>query len=237
MISSKTECLPDGFRALVLGGAGGIGHALKDFLENDPDCSTVISISRSTHPFFDLESPDCPGSTLSFLGSQAPFDLVIDATGILSLNGKGPEKSMMALVGDDLHRIMQINAIGPLLVLKALAPHLTKGSGCYAKLSARVGSITDNKLGGWYGYRASKTALNMFLQTAAIELQRERPLLRIAALQPGTVRTNLSADFLRASNTVIEPETSALRLLHVIRNLPVAPGATFIDHEGKIIPW
>ena len=106
---------------------------------------------------------------LAGLAPAGPFDLVIDATGVLTIEGQGPEKSLKAVDALLLDRYFRINASGPLLLLKALEPHLAPVAPCYAKLSARVGSITDNRLGGWYGYRASKAALNMLLQTAAIE--------------------------------------------------------------------
>jgi NAD(P)-dependent dehydrogenase (short-subunit alcohol dehydrogenase family) len=105
----------------------------------------------------------------------------------------------------------------------------------WAKLSARVGSIEDNRKGGWYGYRASKAALNMFLQTAAIEIARRRPQAVIAALQPGTVRSRLSQPFVGQEG--VDPETAARKLLEVIDKLTPSGRAYFVDHEGQVIPW
>lgn len=229
--------LPKPFRALLLGASGGIGAAFASLLRTDPDCAALVTVSRTTHLFFDLESADFASGLVAFLADESAFDLVIDATGVLSLDGKGPEKSLKTLDPGYLHRIFQINTFGPALLLKTLEPWLVKGPGCYAKLSARVGSIGDNHLGGWYGYRASKAALNMLLQSAAIELHRQRPQLRVLALQPGTVRTPLSAPHIGDSTHALDPETSAREMLRVIHHSPIVPGASFIDYRGQPIPW
>ena len=107
----------------------------------------------------------------------------------------------------------------------------------YAKLSARVGSIEDNKKGGWYGYRASKAALNMLLQTAAIELQRKNSNLRVVALQPGTVRSKLSSPHVQALSQLLEPKESVIGMLSALKTLPVKSGAFFVDYKGVEIPW
>ena len=119
--------------------------------------------------------------------SHGLFHLIIDATGALTIDGQGPEKHMGALNATQLARAFEVNTIGPALLLKHFVPLLaTEQRSIYAKLSARVGSISDNGKGGWYGYRAAKAALNMVLQTAAIEAARKRPQLVVAAMQPGT---------------------------------------------------
>ena len=131
---------------------------------------------------------------------------------------------------------LQLNAVGPGLLLKHFVPLLViEHRSIYAKLSARVGSISDNHKGGWYGYRASKAALNMLLQTAAIELARRRPLAVVAALQPGTVRSALSRPFV--GDQADAPEDAAQRLLAVLDTLPPQAGAHFVDHRGAPIPW
>jgi NAD(P)-dependent dehydrogenase (short-subunit alcohol dehydrogenase family) len=114
---------------------------------------------------------------------------------------------------------------------------LATGSAIYAKLSARVGSISDNKKGGWYGYRASKAALNMLLQTAAIELQRKNPELKVIALQPGTVKSKLSQPFIVASSHLLEPSQSVAGMLSAMKNVTVKSGAHFIDYQGRTIEW
>ena len=236
-VDSPLLPFPEAYRALVIGAGGTIGKAFQQFLLNDPRCRSVTGLSRSSHPRFDLESPSDFPSLIADIAPEGPFDLVIDATGVLMIEGQGPEKSLKALDPALMERYFSINATGPLLLLKALEPHLAGGAPCYAKLSARVGSISDNRLGGWYGYRASKAALNMLLQTAAIELQRTRPKLRVIALQPGTVRSPLSDPFTRHGHAVIEASDSVQGMMQAIEDVPQGPGATFIDYQGLPIPW
>jgi NAD(P)-dependent dehydrogenase (short-subunit alcohol dehydrogenase family) len=138
---------------------------------------------------------------------------------------------------DVLLQNFQINAIGPAMVLQQFAPLLAKGPTIYAKLSARVGSISDNKKGGWYGYRAAKAALNMLLQTAAIELQRKNADLRVVALQPGTVRSKLSQPFLASVAHLLEPDESVKGLLNAMKSLQPTTGAHFVDYQGQHIDW
>jgi NAD(P)-dependent dehydrogenase (short-subunit alcohol dehydrogenase family) len=114
---------------------------------------------------------------------------------------------------------------------------LAPGRSIYAKLSARLGSISDNQIGGWYGYRASKAAVNMLLQTAAIELQRVNPQLLVAALQPGTVRSKLSAPYASRVANLLEPQIAAAGLIEALGKLKPRRGAHFIDYRGREIPW
>jgi NAD(P)-dependent dehydrogenase (short-subunit alcohol dehydrogenase family) len=163
--------------------------------------------------------------------------VIIDATGALTLEGIGPEKSLASVQEDALLRQFQVNAVGPLLALRHFAPLLENGPSIYAKLSARVGSISDNQKGGWYGYRAAKAALNMYLQTAAIELQRKNPELRVVALQPGTVRSELSKRFTASVSNLLEPQESVAGMWSALRTLPAKSGASFVDHKGEHIEW
>jgi NAD(P)-dependent dehydrogenase (short-subunit alcohol dehydrogenase family) len=155
----------------------------------------------------------------------------------LTIDGVGPEKSLSRVDADALHRSFSINAIGPALLLRHLATSIASGDAIYAKLSARVGSISDNQKGGWYGYRASKAALNMLLQTAAIELQRKNPGLRVVALQPGTVRSQLSEPFQSGVPTLLEPSASVAGMMRAMTELDTKSGAHFIDYQGQEIPW
>jgi NAD(P)-dependent dehydrogenase (short-subunit alcohol dehydrogenase family) len=162
--------------------------------------------------------------------------LVLDATGALTVNGRGPEKRLDELDAEHLLAALQLNAVGPSLLLKHFAPLLASGQRViWGKLSARVGSIEDNRKGGWYGYRAAKAALNMLLQTSAIELARRRPLAVVAALQPGTVQSALSQPFV--GDDAMRPEEAAQRLLAVLDALQPTGRAHFIDHQGQSIPW
>ncbi len=161
---------------------------------------------------------------------------MLDATGALTVNGRGPEKRLDELDTQHLLDALQLNAVGPGLLLKHVAPLLATGQRViWGKLSARVGSIEDNRKGGWYGYRAAKAALNMFLQTAASELARRRPLAVVAALQPGTVQSALSQPFV--GHDALRPEESAQRLLAVLDALQPTGRAQFVDHQGQSIPW
>ena len=166
-----------------------------------------------------------------------PFHLIIDATGALTIDGQGPEKRMGALNAAQLARAFEVNTIGPALLLKHFVPLLATKQRCiYAKLSARVGSISDNRKGGWYGYRAAKAALNMVLQTAAIEAARKRPQLVVAAMQPGTVASSLSAPFVPAQDC-LTPVQSVTGLLSALDDLPAQAAAHFVDHKGEAIAW
>ena len=225
------------YKALVIGSAGAIGQAFVDALQADPLCQHVECVSRSLHGSFDLEDAQSIAATAQACRSAGPFHLLIDATGALMLAGVGPEKSLAALQQDHLARAFQINAIGPALGLRYFSPLLAPGHAIYAKLSARVGSISDNKKGGWYGYRASKAALNMLLQTAAIELQRKNPALKVIALQPGTVQSALSKPFSAALDKLLAPQESVEGMLAAMQNLPAKQGAYFIDYKGQEIGW
>lgn len=224
------------YKALVIGAHGTIGAALTAQLDADPNCAHVATISRATHPYFMLESEAGIEQAARELNDKGPFALIIDATGALTIDGHGPEKHLGALNAERLARAFEVNAIGPALIIKHFSPLLAKDRSIFAKLSARVGSISDNHKGGWYGYRAAKAAVNMLLQTAAIELQRRRPETILVALQPGTVQSPLSAPFSRGHDTVT-PQESATGLLNAIDSLEVKPGAQFIDYKGQPIPW
>jgi len=205
-------------------------------LTADPNCASATGLSRATHPGFRLEDENSMADAAQALKGEEPFELIIDATGALTIDGKGPEKHLGALNGNHLARSFEINAIGPALLIKHFSPLMSKERSIYAKLSARVGSISDNHKGGWYGYRAAKAALNMLLQTAAIEIQRKRPQAVVVALQPGTVSSELSAPY-SGGHDVITPAISAQGLLSTIDSLSAHPGAQFFDYRGQSIGW
>lgn len=228
---------PTQYRALVIGSSGTLGKAFLQQLQQDPACVYAHGLSRHSDPAFDLEAPGVFHEVADHLKAKGPFDLILDATGVLSISGHGPEKRLEELDVERLQRYFAINAIGPLLLLSALRESLVRGPCWYGKLSARVGSITDNRLGGWYGYRASKAALNMLLQTANIEMRRRHPELRIVALQPGTVRSRLSEVFLRDDTPTIEPDQAARGLLQALWEHSPSDRAAFLDHQGQPIPW
>lgn len=230
------QSLRAGYSALVLGASGAIGQAFVTLLQSDPRCASVTALSRSSQPGFDLSDPASLERLALALADAGKFQLVIDATGALTLDGRGPEKRLDELDAQALLAAMSVNAIGPALLLKQLLSRLASGERViWAKLSARVGSLEDNRKGGWYGYRASKAALNMLLQTAAIEIARRRPLAVVAALQPGTVRSSLSQPFV--GEQAQDPLESAGRLLRVLDALEPTGRAQFVDHAGQSIPW
>jgi NAD(P)-dependent dehydrogenase (short-subunit alcohol dehydrogenase family) len=224
-------------RALVIGANGAIGRAFTNALQRDPRCIHVEQFSRANNSGFDLRDERSIATQARTCSGAGPYHLIVDATGALSIDGVGPEKSLAALKPDLLTKAFQLNAIGPVMALRHFAPLLAPGPNIYAKLSARVGSITDNHKGGWYGYRASKAALNMLLQTAAIELQRKNAQLRVVALQPGTVRSELSHPFSAGVTRLLEPAESVAGMLAALQNLQPRQGAHFIDYQGKEIPW
>ncbi len=229
------KSLGTAYRAVVLGASGALGRAFVEALQADASCVEVVGLSRSSVPAFSLEDESSMAAATASL--HGPFHLIIDATGALTIDGQGPEKHMGALEAKRLARAFEVNTIGPALLLKHFLPLLaTEQRSIYAKLSARVGSISDNHKGGWYGYRAAKAALNMVLQTAAIEAARKRPHLVVAAMQPGTVASGLSAPFVPAQDC-LTPAQSVAGLLSTLDDLPAQAAAHFVDYKGSAIPW
>ncbi len=232
MVSMRS--LPEGYRALVIGASGSIGQAFVQALRADLRCSDVQVIRRGEPIEWDLA--DQASLEALALQVQGPLHLVVDASGALTIDGHGPEKRLQELDANRLLRSVQVNAVGPALLLRHLSPLLARGERViWAKLSARVGSIEDNHKGGWYGYRAAKAALNQLLQTAAIEISRQRPLAVVAALQPGTVRSSLSAPFV--GSDALAPEASVQGLLQALDAAPATGRAVFLDHRGQPIAW
>ncbi len=229
--------LPDNYRALVLGATGTIGAALCAALEQDARCAGVRRVARGLAPSLVLESEEAIAACARDAAASQPYHLIVDATGALALDGRGPEKRLAEIDAGHLMRAFQVNAVGRALVLKHFTPLLPRGQRCiFAVLSARVGSIADNRLGGWYGYRAAKAAGNQLLHTAAIEVTRTRPDAVFAALQPGTVDSRLSSAF-NAGHDLTTAQASAEGLLAALDGLAPARGAQFIDFRGASIPW
>ena len=224
----------NGGTALVVGASGGIGGAFVGALRASGRFATVHEASRSGERVVDYDRPDTIEEAFADL---ADLDLVLVATGLLHEGELQPEKSMRALDADALHRAFHVNAVGPALVAKAALPRMRRGSKtAFAALSARVGSIEDNRIGGWHGYRAAKAALNMMLRNLAIEHARRWPDGLVVGLHPGTVDTDLSKPFQRGVPTLLAPNGSARRLLGVIDGLtPEETGGVFA-HDGERVP-
>lgn len=222
--------------AVVFGAGGGIGRALLARLQADG--RAVAGYSRSSAPPIDLLDEASLAAAAQQAASLGPLRLVIDATGFLHDAGQRPEKSWRELDSDKLARAFALNAIGPALLMKHVLPRLPReGRAIFATLSARVGSIGDNRLGGWYGYRASKAALNQLMRTAAVELRRSHPQAICVALHPGTVETGLSSPFARAGLSVQTPDQAAARILAVLEGLDPVDSGGFFDQHGVPIPW
>jgi NAD(P)-dependent dehydrogenase (short-subunit alcohol dehydrogenase family) len=218
--------------ALIIGATGGIGCAFADLLEHDG--AHVTRWSRSSG--LDLTDPASIETAVAALAT--PPDLVIVATGVLHATGLLPEKSNAQLTADALATAFAINTIGPALIARALLPLMPKGrKTVLAALSARVGSISDNRLGGWHSYRASKAALNQLIRTMAIEQARRNPEQILLTLHPGTVDSGLSKPFQKGVKTLFTPEESARHLLAVIDGATPAQSGQLIDWQGAVIPF
>jgi len=228
---------PPGGVAVVVGGGGGIGAALVERLLGEACFADVVSFSRSSAPPVDVTSEASIAAAVRFLG-DGELRLVIDATGFLHGEGFMPEKTFRDLSAEHLMKSFAVNAVGPALLMKHFLPLLPRsGPAVFATLSAKVGSISDNQIGGWYSYRAAKAALNQLVHTAAIELRRSRPEAVCVALHPGTVATALSAPFAKAGLDVRAPAVAAADLLRVIAGLGAGQSGGFFDYKGEAIGW
>ncbi len=238
MSAVEFSSFPQGGVAVVFGASGGVGAALVENLRAGGGFAHVAALSRRSDPAFDLTDEASIAQAVASVAQRGALRLVIDATGFLHDEAQAPEKALRDLDAANLARAFALNAIGPALLMKHVLPALApSGKAVFATLSARVGSIGDNHLGGWYGYRASKAALNQFVRTGAIELKRRRPAALCVALHPGTVRTQLSDPFTKDGLEVQTPQTSAARLLGVMDGLTADQSGGFFDHLGLPIPW
>ena len=227
--------LGDGYRALVIGASGALGTAFCEQLRQDPRCAGVRALGRQTVPELDLERPDTIASAATELAAEAPYQLIVHAAGLLHRDRIKPEKSFSAIEQEALQAVFQVNTLGPALVLRHFLP-LLEPRGAMAMLSAKVGSIGDNRLGGWYAYRASKAALNMLIKTAAIELARTHPYSRLLTLHPGTVVSGLSHPF-RVADSARPAGVAAAQLLTLIDQLTPADSGHFFAYDGERLPW
>lgn len=224
-------------KALVIGSSGGIGQALAARLRVDLGSDAVATLSRSEDGF-DLGDEASITQAARDLGDKyGAFNLIINATGALMIDSHSPEKTIKAISADAMMSQFRVNAIGPALLLKHFHPLLPRKSrSVFASLSARVGSIGDNRLGGWISYRAAKAAQNQIIKTAALEIARTHPDAIVVALHPGTVATQLSRPFSKDHHTV-EPDHAAARLLEVIAKLGPPQSGGFFSYDGEAIDW
>lgn len=219
-------------RALIIGSSGGIGAAFCRTLKARG--YAVDGLSRRGDGL-DITSEASVEENLSRL--EGPYDLIIVASGVLAEPKGSPEKAIRDVTVEALLQTFRINAIGPMLVLKHCLPLLPKDRrSVFAALSARVGSIGDNRIGGWHSYRASKTALNQLIHGAAIELKRTHKQAIAVCLHPGTVATPFTEDYAARHKTVPANE-AAQNLLDVMDNLTPEMSGGFFDYAGKEVPW
>lgn len=219
-------------RVLIIGASGGIGSALVARLRAQG--VDVVGLSRSIDGF-DITDAQSVNAHLGAL--NGPFDGLIVASGALEIAGAAPEKTIRALNAAAMAAQFAVNAIGPALVLGHAARLLPReGRSVCAVLTARVGSIGDNRIGGWTSYRAAKAAANQIVHTTAIELRRTHPELVCVALHPGTVQTPFTAKYL-ARHPAVPAAEAAQNLLRVMAGLTAEQTGGFFDWAGEEVAW
>lgn len=244
MISQASE-----LSVAVFGASGGIGGSFVRALAKDSAITRVHAFSRtpadnipatvSAH-HFDILDEDSIAQAAELISENGPLHLAIVATGLLQDGDTKPEKRARDLSLPSMERLFRINAVGPALIAKHLLPLLDRDrKSVFAALSARVGSIADNQLGGWHSYRASKAALNMFVKNHAIELAYRNANAVCIALHPGTVATNLSEPFQRnvPNEKLFTPDHAVAQMLKVIDSLTPADSGGLFAWDGQRIPY
>ncbi len=237
--------------ALVIGSSGGIGSSLALSLLDNNNVGEVYTCSRTqgdnnisgkNHLYLDLENEDSIERSAGIIQKSAEcLDIVFVATGVLWRDlDLYPEKNLQSLNLNSLEKIFRVNSFGPAMIMKHFLPLLNKRQkSVFAVISAKVGSIQDNRLGGWYGYRSSKAALNMFVKTASIELKRKNASAICVALHPGTVDTSLSSPFRNSipDNSLVSSDFAASNLLQVIEKLNSGNTGGFFSWDGNEISY
>ena len=238
-----------GLSVAVFGAGGGIGGAVVDILQSETSVERIYALShneleglgkKSTGIEFDMLDEASIVKAAAVISKDGPLHLAIVATGFLHNNTVGPEKRMKDLGGNNMEPLFRINTVGPAIIAKHILPLFAKDrQSLFAALSARVGSISDNKLGGWHSYRASKAALNMVIRTLSIEMAYRNPRSICVALHPGTVDTQLSGPFQGnlSFQKVFTPDHSATRLLEVVAGLTPKSTGGFFAWDGQQIPY
>lgn len=227
---------PPNFKVLIVGASGAIGSAFVDVLRLNPQCGLVESLHRCSEPSVDFDHESSIGEAAQKIAHKGPFHLIINAAGMLYTPRFMPEKKLTDLHYDQMIETFQTNAFGPAMIIRHFSQCLDSERSVMAILSAKVGSIEDNRLGGWYSYRASKAALNMFIKTASIELKRSNPAAVLIALHPGTVNSKLSEPF-KGAQIGRAAEEAASDMLAVIDKLTVVDTGHFFSYTGEKLPW
>lgn len=237
-------------RCVIFGGSGGLGGAFASQLLSRDDVDMIYAGSRAPsepadrrlHTFgFDLRDEASIAAAADDVGQGGPLNLVIIATGMLQREPDvRPERSWRAIEPAAMEEVFAVNTFGPALIGKHFLPLMRRDGPCkFAAISARVGSIGDNRLGGWHAYRASKAALNMMMRNFAIEMGRRNRQAIVVSLHPGTVDTGLSEPFQNnvAEGKLFTPEYSASRLLSVLDGLQPKDNGGFFAWDGQPIEW
>lgn len=227
--------------ALVVGAGGGLGAALVTELSHNH--GAVLALGRQTQPAIDFSDEASIASAAAWVAAecrrlQGELRLIVVASGFLHGAPGQPERSWSQLDPDYLKHVFLVNTIGPALLMKHLLPLLPRQGRCVAAfISARVGSIGDNALGGWYGYRASKAALNQLVKTASVELARRNRQAVCVAVHPGTVDTALSQPFSKTGLNVRPPAQAAREILGVLQQLQPEHTGQLVDYQGQTLPY
>lgn len=235
MAGKLLTSLDPGYSALVIGASGGVGQAISKCLASEINCSNVVQLSRREDGL-DITDEETVHRAADRFQSTS-FEFIVCATGALTIDGVGPEKSIRQISQNAMMNQFAVNAVGPALVLKHFVPLLAKKKRVvFALLSARVGSIGDNQLGGWISYRSSKAALNQIVRTAAIEVSRMNPSSVLVAMHPGSVATSLSDPF-SSGHERSKPDDAARSVLQALDALQPANTGGFFAYDGSPIVW
>ena len=230
---------------LIAGSSGAIGREFLRFYSDDPTVEKIVTLSRKADDFGDKKiqsieidySKEGTFENLKKMSQLESISTIIIATGILHTDQVKPEKSIDGINFESLTEVFQVNVFGPILLVKKLLPLIKKSQGVkIVFLSARVGSISDNELGGWYSYRSSKSALNMMIKNLSIELQRANKENIVIGIHPGTVKSNLSEPFIKnVRHNIFTPMKSVELMTQVISKISQKDSGKCFDFLGKVI--
>ena len=230
---------------LIAGSSGAIGREFTRFYSNDPNVEKIVTLSRKKNDFIHKKiqsievdyNKEETFENLEKILELESISTIIIATGILHTDQIKPEKSIDVINSDGLKKLFQVNVFGPMMLVKKLLPLIKKSQGVkIIFLTARVGSISDNKLGGWYSYRSSKSALNMMINNLSIELQRTNKENIVIGIHPGTVKSHLSEPFLRyVKHNIFSPRESVELMTQVISKISQKDSGKCFDFSGKVI--
>ena len=224
----------------IIGASGAIGNAFLKQLSSQYPNAAMHAFSRSCGHYIDYQCEDSIAAAAALAVKNQPLDIVIVAIGLLHNGNVMPEKSLKDITATNFQQIFAVNTIAPALIAKHFLPQLNKEIPAkFAALSARIGSISDNKLGGWYAYRASKAALNMIIKNAAIEVHRRNKQATIVTLHPGTVDSHLSKPFQAqiSDAKLFTAEYAVQNLIAVLQQLkPEDSGKCFAWDGSEILP-